>query len=258
MAIANIRQDWWTDAYDILTDLLTNSRVQNNKPLTDRIHTIIGYTFLQQEYFRNSRNAFRKVTLHGEYTNQALLGIALDASYQKDYVGALNASRILKNKHKLTLQVDEANLLLPYFYEKLGQMATASAGYSDAIKYYEGRLHDLKTATAESRNYFHQVSLKNHSTIVKIHRERVDLGKYLPSSFFTQLYLLQSYKKYLNAIGDNKLDGKYDKLKNKFMRLINNIVNTELKKKSDYIADYMNQCRYGLARLYDKNLSDAK
>ena len=62
MAVANIRQDWWTDGYDILTALLNSPAVCQDKILADRINTIIGYSFLQQEYFRNSREAFRKVT----------------------------------------------------------------------------------------------------------------------------------------------------------------------------------------------------
>lgn len=258
MAIANIRQDWWTDGYDILTKLLQDPKVRQNKALADRIHTIIGYTFLQQEYFRNSRQAFRKVELHGAYTEQALLGIALDAGYQKDYVGALNASRILKNKSSQAIQVDDAHLLLPYFYEKLGQLATASAGYTDAIKYYEGRLHDLKTSMATNLDDFRRFGTGNHSTIMNVNGERIDLGEYLPPAFFTQLALLRSYKTDVDRLGKNAISTAYRQLLNRFIVLVHDVVRMELKKKSGYITDYMNQCRYGLARLYDKNVSDTK
>lgn len=257
MAVANIRQGWWTDAYEILTQLLKRADVQKNKNLTDRIHTVIGYTFLQQDYFRNSRNAFRKVKLKGPYTNQALLGIALDAGYQKDYIGALNAARILKNKQSHELQVDEANLLLPYFYEKLGQMATASAGYSDAIKYYEERLRSLNLTINTLPKNFEPYHLQA-KTILNINQERIDLGESLPAAFFTQLSLLRIYHDDVEKIGAPSLKQRYKKLLNEFNNLMYTVAQDELKKKVQYLTDYMNQSRYGQARLYDKNLSDAK
>lgn len=257
MAMANLRQGWWTDTYDILKKLLKRQDVRQNQDLADRLHTIIGYTFLQQNYYRNSRKAFRKVKLKGAYTNQALLGIALDAGYQKDYVGALNATRILKNKQTNALQVDEANLLLPYFYEKLGQTATASAGYSDAIKYYEGRLRALKLAIKASQDAAIKQRLDGN-TILSVRQERIDLGDSLPPAFFTQLSLLSAYKNAVAKLGILSLKQQYEKLLGGFHHLMNTTAQSRLKTKARYMTDYMNQSRYGLARLYDQNLSDAK
>lgn len=256
MAIANTRQGWWTDAYDILKNLLKRNDVKTDKRLSDRIHTLIGYIFLQQEYYRNSRNAFRNVELRGLYTDQALLGIALDAGYQHDYVGALNAARILKDKNSSTLQVDEAHLLLPYFYEKLGQMTTASAGYTDAISYYKKRLARLKNTigAVSSNSWLPSIS----GTSITINGEGIDLGGDLPPSFFRQYALLKIYKPVIEKLNIPSLHRQYNNLLVEFHRLIVTSTANALKDKVSYLTDYMNQSRYGLARLYDKNLSSAK
>jgi hypothetical protein len=125
MAVANIRQDWWTDAHIIINDLLNDNGRNHSSALTDRLYTVLGYSLLQQGYFRDSRDAFRNVSLDGKYTNKALLGIALTAAYQEDYIGALNAVKILKDKKSRDLPVDEANLLVPFFYERLKQLVTS-------------------------------------------------------------------------------------------------------------------------------------
>jgi hypothetical protein len=258
MAVANIRQDWWTDGYDILTELLKNHKVKQDKILSDRINTIIGYSFLQQEYFRNSRQAFRKVELQGPYTNQALLGIALDAANQNDYVGALNAAKILRGKQTRELQVDEANLLLPYFYEKLGQLATASAGYSEAIKYFEDRLHAITSISNSALSFSSSSELNQDDKTITVSGETIDLGKALPAACFTQIGLLDAYQSEVSRLGDKNLMAQYQHLRNEFFSLIQNSVKVSLKKKSAFITDYMNQSRYGLARLYDRSANKAE
>ena len=205
-----------------------------------------------------SREAFRKVELKGPYTNKALLGIALDAAYQKDYVGALNAAKILRGKQSKELQVDEANLLLPYFYEKLGQLATASAGYAEAIKYFEDRLQAIRSISNIDQSIANNASLIKAQKTITVSGETIDLGSALPPAYFTQISLLDAYQGELMRIGDSKLIAQYRKLKNEFSGLIRQTIKMHLKKKSEFITDYMNQSRYGLARLYDRSATGAK
>jgi len=255
-AISDFRQEWWTDAHNILDKLLKNSVIDSNNELSDRLHATIGYSFLQLEYFRNSRDAFRNVSLSSSYTNQALIGIALDAAYQKDYVGALNAVRVLKNKNESDLESEESHLLLPYFYEKLHQHATASAGYTSAIKYYETRLQSIKTASMANTSFYKDIILSNNADKFTLNGEHILLASTLPPAFFRQIYLLNEYRNIVEKINNKQLSRTYLMLNDQFANSIKNISLWILKQKSSYITDYMNQCRYGLARLYDKTTNN--
>jgi len=255
MAVANIRQDWWTDAQIIFTHLLQLPKALNNKELSDRLYTIMGYSFLQQEYFRNSRNAFRNVQLDGPYTNKALLGIALDSAYQKDFIGALNAARILKNKKSTQLEVEESHLLLPYFYEKLHQYSTASAGYTTAIKYYENRIAKFNKAKNISFSRFKKTLGYGDKKTLQLEDETVSLEKYLPTAYFTQLQLLKEYQPVVHTLNNRLLNHSFNQLMIRFAHIAYKVTQNDLNKQSRYITDYMNQCRYGLARMFDTGMN---
>lgn len=255
MAVANLRQDWWTDAHDIINKLLKEPDVTKNKVLSDRLNTILGYSFLQLEYYRNSRDAFRNVGIDGPYTNQALLGIALDSASQKDYIGALNAAMILKDKKGTDLPVDEANMLLPYFYEKLQQYTTAAAGYSDAIKYFEIRINSINAAQHTDINTYKKYMQNDAPDTVVLNRETINLEKKLPPAFFSQVRLLKSYKITVERMGNNDLLVEYNRLNTEYASTMQSAAEKNLREKSQFITDYMNQCRYGLARMYDNSTS---
>lgn len=257
IAVSDFRQDWWTDAHTIIYALLKDPEIRNNKELTDRLHTMTGYSFLQLEYFRNSRDAFRNVSIDGNYTNQALIGISLDAAYQKDYVGALNAATALNKKHETDIESEESYLLLPYFYEKLHQNATASAGYTNAIKYYENKLQTIHAAMLTEDAYFKNAAF-TQSGEFNLHGETIDLTRVLPSSFFSQYRLLNSYRHHVQQINNHNLSGHLRQITNSFAKTMKIASVSVLDKRARYITDYMNQCRYGLARMYDNNSSTLK
>jgi hypothetical protein len=251
MAVANIRQDWWTDAHILIHDLINDKTRNGNTALTDRLYTVLGYSLLQQQYFRNSRDAFRNVSLDSPYTNKALLGIALTAAYQEDYVGALNAIRILKDKPRHDLPVDEANLLLPVFYEKLRQTATASAGYLDAIKYYEARAVSINAAMLVDSDFIKKQLLAGGSSRATVKDEAVDLGDKLPQFFFDNIRLLALFEPDVNRIGDAALRREYAALDAAYKNALRKATQAVLNERASYITHYMNQSRYGLARMQD-------
>lgn len=251
MAVANIRQDWWTDAHIIINALLKEKGRKRENELTDRLYTVLGYSLLQQQYFRNSRDAFRNVSLDGKYTNQALLGLALTAAYQEDYVGALNAVNILRDKKSRDLPVDEANLLLPYFYEKLKQLTTANTGYLEAIKYYEGRTQNIKLALPEDSDILRkQVVASNSSTII-LKDEIVDLGEKLPRFIFDNIRILDQFQPHLDRLGDAALRREYEAITASYRNVLRKTAQTVLDEKISHLTHYMNQSRYGLARMQD-------
>lgn len=253
MAVADIRQDWWTDAHIIINDLINDKDRNGNSAFTDRLYTVLGYSLLQQQYFRNSRDAFRNVSLDGPYTNKALLGIALSAAYQEDYIGALNAIKILKDKKNHDLPVDEANLLMPYFYEKLQQHTTASAGYGQAIKYYENRISSIHNVAPTDSDYFIKQLTTSNSNSVTINGEIVELGDKLPKFFFENVQMLARFQPFLSRIGDATLLNEYNAMTAEYNNFLRRISQAFLNEKASYLTHYMNQSRYGLARMQDND-----
>jgi hypothetical protein len=253
MAVANIRQDWWTDAHIIINDLINDKAHVNASDVTDRLYTVLGYSLLQQQYFRNSRDAFRNVSLDGQYTNKALLGIALTAAYQEDYIGALNAIRILKDKKSHDLPVEEANLLMPYFYEKLQQQTTASAGYAEAIKYYETRTGSIQTSMSFDSELLRKQLVSGSSNTVTINDEMLEMGEKLPKFFFENIRLLAQLQPHVDRIGDVGLLREYTALSSDYKNILRNVAQTILNEKASYLTHYMNQSRYGLARMQDND-----
>lgn len=251
MAVANIRQDWWTDAHIIINDLLNKKGQKLENELTDRLYTVLGYSLLQQQYFRNSRDAFRNVSLNGKYTNQALLGLALTAAYQEDYVGALNAVNILRDKKTRDLAVDEANLLLPYFYEKLKQPTTANTGYLEAIKYYEGRTQNIRLALSKDSDTLIKKVVATDSSTISVNDEIVELGDNLPKFIFDNIRLLARFQPDMDRLGDPALRREYETVNNSYQNILRKTTQTVLDEKISHLTHYMNQSRYGLARMQD-------
>ena len=251
MAVANIRQDWWTDAHIIINELLNDKGRKRESELVDRLYTVLGYSLLQQQYFRNSRDAFRNVSLNGKYTNQALLGLALTAAYQEDYVGALNAINILRDKKGRDLAVDEATLLLPYFYEKLKQLTTANTGYLEAIKYYEGRTQNVRLALPKDSDALVKQVVAADSSSISVNDEIVELGDKLPRFIFDNIRLLVQFQPHIDRLADTALRREYETVNTNYRNVLRKTVQIVLDEKILHLTHYMNQSRYGLARMQD-------
>lgn len=255
LAVANIRQDWWTDGHEIINRLLQARPGSGRDSETDRLYTLLGYSFLQQQYYRNAREAFRNVSRNSAYTNRALLGIALCAANQEDYIGALNAVRILKDSTQLDLPVDEAHLLTAYFYEKLQQFTTASAGYSDAIAYYEQRINRLTGLNVSEADIALRITHKQDDSRISVGKELLDLGGLLPAAFFDNLRQLWSYQAYMDALHEPALQREFTALQDAYQQLLSEAVREALRVRENHLTSYMNQARFGLARMHDKGAS---
>lgn len=253
MAIANIRQDWWTDAHAIIEELIQGNPPSHNPALTDRLYTVLGYSLLRQQYYRNSRDAFRNVGLNGPYTNRALLGIALTAAYQEDYVGALNAVTALQKKPARDLPVDEANLLMPFFYEKLNQQTTAVAGYAQAIKYYEERIAAIDAAMPADPQRLREQLLAGGPQAATVNQEVIDLDARLPKAFFDNFSTLASLQAEVTSLGDAALLRDYQALNQEYSTALQKAVHAALTEKKAYLSHYMSQSRFGLAAVHDRS-----
>lgn len=248
-AITDIRQGWWSDAQSTINTLLANSKKDNSDELINRLNLVLGYALLQHEYYRNARQAFRRIGLHSHYTNRALLGITLSATSQGDYIGGLNALKILKQNTIFDLSVDESYLLFPYVYEQLQQQVTVTASYTEAMEYYQSRINELNKAKSINYNLINTSYNKASSSII-INNNAFDLGRNYPESFFKNY---QKLGQLINLSKSQRLTRKMHSLMEKYNKAFNQILSNVISERIEYLNSYLNQSRYGLARLYDNN-----
>ena len=248
-AIANIRQGWWTDAQTTINDLIKHSDKDNSDELSNRLYLILGYALLQKEYYRDARNAFRHIGLNSRYTNRALLGIGLTATSQGDFVGGLNALSILKDKKTFDLSVDESYLLVPYVYEKLQQEITTTASYTEAMAYYQQRINELENIANQPADFLNTQYNENTASLI-IDNNRLTYGQRYPESFINNYRTLIDY---LSVTNDLNMKFRIEALITKHDAVFQEIIGDLLQQRKEYLKSYLNQSRFGLARLYDKS-----
>lgn len=250
IAVASIRQGWWTDANLIIKKVTqkTFEDASHNETI-NRLHLVLGYALLQREYYRNARDEFRKITLDSRYANRALLGIGLTAANQEDFVGGLNALTILKEKNTYDLSVDESYLLLPYVYDKLKQSMMVSASYTEAMTHYNNRIRSLNEIVARRTPFTSRQYDDTTSTLI-IGDNRLDYGQAYPESFIKNYRLLLQLSEVVKTGPISKrlteLLGKYDKT---YQKIVSALVDERI----SYLKSYLNQSRYGLAKFFDNS-----
>lgn len=253
IATAYIRQDWWTDAHTKINEILSSKKIKTNSEMINRLYLVLGYSLLRKEFYRDSREAFRNIELDSIYFNKALLGIALTATNQEDYISALNAINILKSKQTFDLSVDESHLLLPYTYEKLNQNMTASASYTDAQKYYQERIKNI-TAIKNKKQYdIRAADILNNNNFLNLDNNIINFSNHYPVSFLENSSQLNMLSKYTNHINNKKLLKKYTTLKTKHNNSLSRMIGDVFDKRLTYLNSYMNQSKFGLARLFDNS-----
>jgi hypothetical protein len=248
-SIANIRQGWWTDAKRNIRAQLKQSNKTNKDELTNRLYLILGYALLQREYYRDARDAFRHIGLKSRYTNRALLGIGLTATSQGDYFGGLNALTILKGKNTFDLSVDESYLLVPYVYEKLQQELTVSTSYTEAMNYYQRRMSKLDKISKQKTSFLN-LEYNNETKYFIIDNNSFDYGRKYPESFINNFRHLHAFKK---ASHSGKIKKRISKLIKQYDSTYQKIITDLTEQRKAYLKSYLNQSRYGLARLYDSS-----
>ena len=251
IATAYLRQDWWTDAHIKINKLLSNKNIKLSKEMINRLYLVLGYSLLRKEYYRDAREAFRNIEVNSIYSNRALLGIALTATSQEDFISALNAINILKRKKIHDLTIDESYLLLPYIYEKLKQNMTASASYTDALNYYEIKINSIKNITPEKINEIDAKEIINNNYKLIIDNTSIDLKEDYPSIFLDNSKILYDISQQINKINNTPLKSRFRSLINKYNILFTEIIKSTLSRRSLRLNNYMNQARFGLARLFD-------
>lgn len=250
IAIAYIRQGWWTDAHIIINKLLNKTKNIQQDEFKNRLRLILGYSLLSKEFFRESRESFRDVSLDSQYANKALMGIALTAINQGDNIGALNVLSALKEKKSFELVAEETYLILPGIYKRLEQYITANASYMDAVSYYEKRIKQLSIMREKDHTYSLDNVTINEKSILILKKNQLEFTKLYPQYFIDNFIRLKSFKQ---KTDNSYLNKETNKLYNKYVEAFDQMVKELLNKRIKSLESYLNQSRFGLAQLYDRS-----
>lgn len=253
IALVNLRLGAWTQAHNLIKGLSHQSHLRNNEPALNRLYITLGYSLLKKGYYRDATDSFKHVGINSRYANQALLGIALTAAQQDDFINALNASRLLKSKPQDDLPIDEAQLLMPFFYEKSQQWTTASIGYTQANIYYQQKIDAINTLLSSPINFIKYPIRLDQRITLPIEGLQIDFSDDYPNYFFIHRARLAFYQSWLDKINNRKLNNQFKQLLYKYDELTQKMTASLLDKKRIYLNSYLDQTRYGLARLYDNN-----
>jgi len=250
IAVAHIRQDWWTDAHIVMNQLLKNGQVTQNEELVNRLHLMLGYSLLNKEFFREARESFRNVGVNSQYTNKALMGISLSAISQKDFNGAIHTLSILKEKKSKPLVVEESHLLLPHVYKMLEQYQTANTGYAQAIDYYQKRLMQLEAMISNDTFYNLDNTSLIEDSIFIMTDSAFQIDENYPPYFMANYLTLKELS--FHSFSSETTQELTILIKD-YSFCFNKAIKTILMKRIAQIESYLSQARYSLAKLYDNN-----
>lgn len=242
-AIAFIRQGWWTDAHIAISNALKKVPPKNLTELNNRLYLVLGYSQLQHEFYRDARQTFRSIALDSRYVNRALLGIGLSALHQGDFVGALNAFKLLQSKQLDDIFVTESYLLLAFVYEQMGQETTASAHYSEAIAYYQGRIANTDMEMAKIRGAIAS------SASNLIYTEIADsILQELPDHMLANAQRLDLFSR---ETTNDQLLKKIAALKQEYNNVLLLLSRDIVEEQTRVLKSYLSQSQFGVAKLFD-------
>ncbi|MET0356735.1 MAG: hypothetical protein ABW044_08135 [Cellvibrio sp.] len=241
-ALVYIRQDWWTDAQIAMQNAI-KANGEKFDEFTNRVYTTLGFSQLQQGFYRNARDNFRKVKIKSEYADQALLGLGMAALNQEDFLGAFNAFDQLKKRQQNTTPVEQSYLMAAFSLVKLKQNKSAASAYAEAQIYYEGKVNFLSNIANQVTTSANEIQVpianltkegfkESPDAIAYAHQLKI-LGRLLalPISERSKASISIAYTKIVAAY-------QADTKANLDARLF-------------VLNSYLNQSRFGLTKLYD-------
>lgn len=243
VALVYIRQDWWTDAQIAMQSAIQISS-EHNIEFANRLYTTLGFSQLQQGFYRKARESFRNVKIKSEYADQALLGIGMSALNQEDYLGALNAFDQLKKHSQKTDPIEQSYLLAAVSLGKLKQNASAANAYTEAENYYGIELNSLsdieKKIESPETNNWQAINADLSQQNIPNTPDTLALTK--------QLEILNNLLAYpVSAAAKSNLGNVYSQL----FQMYKADAKVRLDKKITEFNSYLNQSRFGKTKLYD-------
>ncbi|MDH5571401.1 MAG: hypothetical protein OEY89_06520 [Gammaproteobacteria bacterium] len=120
--------------------------------LLDKINQVMGYLLIRENRPDQSRQYFEKVRLQGGYSNLALLGAGWASYMLKQYNQALVPWEELIGRDIRDVSVQEAMLMVPGVYEKIGRHDVAAERFKVAIDYFQEEFDRLDRSMALIKN----------------------------------------------------------------------------------------------------------
>jgi tetratricopeptide (TPR) repeat protein len=114
--------------------------------LADRSHMAMAYLNAEEQNFPSAYTQIRLVSTTGVFSNRALLGSGWVSVNNGSYQEALVPLSVLQQRSMAIPEVQEAVLLVPHVYEKLGLEGRAAEGFISAYDRYTDTLVQLKEA----------------------------------------------------------------------------------------------------------------
>lgn len=106
------------------------------RALRDRANLGLGYELLRGNQARQARKYLNRVRLNGPFAQAALLGAGWADAANGDYKSALTPWQALIKRSSFDTPVQEAQLAVPFAFEKLGDKQRAIDFYNQAIDYF--------------------------------------------------------------------------------------------------------------------------
>jgi tetratricopeptide (TPR) repeat protein len=120
--------------------------------LADRSHMAIAYLHADAENFADAYAQIDHVSSSGVFSNRALLGSGWASVNSGAYAAALAPLTVLERRSMAIPEVQEAVLLVPHVYEKLGLIGRAANGFIKAYDRYGETLEQLDSAKKSLRD----------------------------------------------------------------------------------------------------------
>lgn len=114
--------------------------------LADRAHMAIAYLYSEENDQENAYNNINLVSTSGVFSNRALLSSGWTSVNNEDYRKALAPLSVLQSRSMAIPEVQEAVLLVPHVYEKLGLKGRAAKGFISAYDRYNDAMDQLASA----------------------------------------------------------------------------------------------------------------
>lgn len=257
IAVANLLQGWWTDAHLILEQAIKKESKQKNYEVVDRMTLMLGFSQIQNEFYRDARESFRTIGIDSPYANRAMQGIGLSAMHQKDFTSALNAFTLLGNKKNIDSYVVQAYLLVPFAHEKLKQRRIAEAKYTQAAMYYRQKIALLDQAATKQSNLYTPDVITAISHVTQESDDQKSVISLLKLTNNKPHQRIEAKLRHVDKLQQDStskaVQSQLKKLHLQYKKIQKTIQRREIVNARAVYQSYLNQCQYALARLYDEN-----
>jgi tetratricopeptide (TPR) repeat protein len=147
LGVAFGKQKDYNRAFNNLNNAITYSDGSNALDrLADRAYMAAAYLYAEKNDLARAYDNIKLVSTNGVFSNRALLGSGWASVNNGSYKEALAPLTVLQQRSMSIPEVQEAVLLVPHVYEKLGLMGRAAKGFISAYDRYSETLEQLNKA----------------------------------------------------------------------------------------------------------------